>query len=237
MAFSLLSHSSFAFSATGTTTITMTGADLITVFCVWYDVDPDPVITDNQGTANTYVKLTVRDDGVFVKSALFYANASTGTFTTGASVGVGFSSGPRFAYVQAAAWSGSRTASNSYDSVENGNTTAGATSLPTNSVTPNSGHNNALIVTGLGFSASNTPTINGGFQTPIDRIDFASGNNFGGTVSYLIQTTAAAASPTWSWSTSTDGSAAIAVFRAADESGGGSVDYLQSPSLPMVGMQ
>lgn len=237
MAFALLNHSA-AVSSNGnlTTTLVMTGADLITVFGCWYDIDSDPTMTDNQGTPNTYSKLTVRDDGIFVKTAIWYANVNTGTFNTGASVAVGFSSGPRFAYLTAAAWSGSRTASQSYDSVQNGATTAGNTSLGTGSVTPNTGHNNALILTGLGFSASNTPTINGGFQTPLDRIDFVSGNNFGGIWSYLIQTTAAAASPTWSWSTSTDASTAIAVFRAADESGGGGRPLFRTPSLGGVGI-
>lgn len=238
MAYALIDHKSGAFSTSGgTPNIVFTGADLITVFVVWYDQDPDPVIVDNQTPSNTYVKLTVKADGVFLKGAIFYANATTGTFTTGGSVSVGFVTGPRFSYVEAASWSGSRTASDAYDSVQNGGTTAGATSLATGSVTPNSGHNNALIFCGLGFSASNSPTINGGFSS-IDYIDFASGLNFGGIAGYLTQTTAAAANPTWAWNTSTDALAPIAVFRAADESGGGGGGgYLQSPSLPMVGMQ
>lgn len=71
-----------------------------------------------------------------------------------------------------------------------------------------------VIVTVLGFTVTDTPTINGGFSTPLVT-PTAGGQNYGIAASYLIQTVIAAASPTWSWTNVTSPTTASASILAA----------------------
>lgn len=69
---------------------------------------------------------------------------------------------------------------------------ASATTLLMNSITPSS--NDALLLTGICSQGTDTASIDGGF-TITDQGGGVSGQR--GALAYLIQTTAAAAAPTW----------------------------------------
>lgn len=89
---------------------------------------------------------------------------------------------------------------------ENGNFGDNISSLTTGSITPSV--NNCLVIAGMGIRDTPTSpfTINGGF-TVTDSAENGAG------LAYLIQTSAAAANPTWSWTSNAFGSTAIADFK------------------------
>lgn len=102
---------------------------------------------------------------------------------------------------------------------ENGVGGSSGTSLATGSITPS--QDNCLVIAGIGVgSAAGSPSINGGF-TATEVAAGVSGHTFMGGVAYLIQTTAAAANPTWSWSGAATPTANIASFKAAAAAVGG----------------
>jgi hypothetical protein len=113
------------------------------------------------------------------------------------------------------AWSGIAAAS-SFD-VENGNGLTFGTSISTNSVTPSAA--NELVVAGLQYDDSVTPTIDSGFTIT----DTNPNTNFGaqaGQIAYLIETTATAQNPTFSWTDGSRGTAGIATFKTAAAANG-----------------
>jgi hypothetical protein len=135
----------------------------------------------------------------------YAANPTVGTGHT-------FTNSGAFNYssICAAAFSGVKTTS-PFDQ-QNG-AGASSTTLATGSVTPS--ENNELVVTHLSFSGAGLPTsINGGF-TETNDVEFGSGNNYGSTMAYLVQTTATAANPTWTRTNSSPMSARIATFKAS----------------------
>lgn len=99
------------------------------------------------------------------------------------------------------------------------NTPLGTTTAQPGSITPS--EDNELVVVCTATSNSSVaavPTINGGFSTP-DAIAFVPSVNIGVGLSYLIQTTAAAANPLWTWTTNGTGGNAIHAFKAAAAGG------------------
>jgi len=81
-----------------------------------------------------------------------------------------------------------------YDQHNDGENTASTIQYTT--MTPS--EDNEVIVACLGDTAeTNVPTINGGFSSPVGQ-QFVSGQHQGGYGAYLIQTTAAANTATWS---------------------------------------
>ena len=88
-----------------------------------------------------------------------------------------------------------------------------ASTLKPGSITPT--EDNELIVSIFGINSAGAPmSIDAGF-TETDEQEFDSGVSYGGAAAYLVQTTAAAADPTWT-RTNTNGMAAIQVsFKAA----------------------
>jgi hypothetical protein len=86
--------------------------------------------------------------------------------------------------------------------VQNGATTAGATSLQTGSVTPSVG--GSLLISGsmIGNSIS-------GFTATVTAV----GGTYPGAIAYLKQGTAAAINPAWSFGGSSEGGAVIASFK------------------------
>lgn len=88
---------------------------------------------------------------------------------------------------------------------------ATATTLQTGSVTPTS--NNQIIVALLADVAAASQTIDSGF-TITDQQALSGGVHYGGAMAYLLQGTAAAVNPTWSWGgASLDNCARIATFK------------------------
>ena len=184
--------------------IDTTGADFIVVSLSYYHTGytTDISLTDNKG--NTWTLVT-KYAGTIAANRLYYAkNPTVGsghTFTTPAV--------PAYFVISILAFSGVDTTS-PFD-VENGATSIGATSLSTGSVTPT--NDNSVVVTG--FTCDNNSgvavTIDSGFTKY--STNYSGGNNMGGGIAYLIQTTASAVNPTWNVTNFTAISAAIAVFK------------------------
>lgn len=93
---------------------------------------------------------------------------------------------------------------------ENGNNSSGSGSIQPGSVTPSL--DGSVLVTGLDNFTATTPSINGGFTS--FGAGYA-GGTLGGGIAYLIQTSAAAANPTWTYSSANIEAASIAVFKPA----------------------
>lgn len=227
MAFSLLVHSSAGGTTGGTTgAIDTTGADLIVLTVSWYTAGSAITVSDSK--SNTWTPRTTRTSDFINTAIMYFRGGSVGsghTFTV-SSVGTSFSA------IVVAAFSGS--ASVPYD-VENGAGNGGSpgTSLQTGNVTPS--EDNELVITGMGLNASMASTaINGAFVIP-EAMAYNSGVNFGAALAYLIQTTATAANPTWSWGSVDDCSTAIATFKAA-AAGGGTFSDLVNGGLANCGL-
>lgn len=204
MAIAFISSVAAAGSPTGGTTgsVDTTGANFI-AFGVAYNAGSTVVVSDSK--LNTWNVLTVQTHGA-VSCAIYYAiNPTVGTGHTFTTAGVEI-----YTAMAVEAFSGVHTTA-PFDQ-ENG-ANAFASTLATGSVTP--GEDSEVVITVLASNGACTPTsIDGGF-TETSETNFGSGNNYGVSLAYLIQTTAAAANPTWT-RTNTNGMAArIATFKVA----------------------
>ena len=198
-----------------TSGIDTTGADTLFIVACWYaSIIEDVTVSDSK--SNTWTALTKQSDGSNSRLRIWYAkNATVGTghtFTVNSST--------QYGSISASAFSGGHLTTPFDTGIESGASTAGATSLAPGSVTPS--ENNCLLLTALGNQDSNgstatTPSGYTGLNT-VDRIAFGLGIS----TAYLIQTTAGASNPSWSWTTSQRDSAVIASFKSA-AGGGGSV--------------
>lgn len=215
MAFALVNSISAALGSNGGTTGTIdtTGADLLVVHVGKFDGSTGGASggTLSDSKSNTWTALTPQD-GTDAVSRIFYCeNPTVGTghdFT--------FGNTSSFSSIEVLAFSGAKVAG-SYEA-ENGATGSG-TSLQPGSVTPT--ENGALIFTGKCWNASITGlSINSSF-TLQEEEPYGGGTNMGSAAAYLIQGTAGAINPTWSWTTSVSAAATIAVFLAEDGGGGG----------------
>lgn len=207
----LIAHTSAA-SLDGNTVTTSgvntTGATALAAF-VAYDGSSAPVPTDSNG--NTWTPLTAQS-GTFGRGRWFYAaNPIVGSGHT-ASVNASFSY-PGLIFL---AFSGI-TITSPFDQENGTGTSSGATSLATGSVTPS--ENGELILVGLSFeSIISGLGIDGTGFTIIETVPSVGGQNYGAAVAYKIQSTAAAENRTWSWTSSTDGTATIATFKSSGSS-------------------
>lgn len=185
-------------SITATTAaIDTTGANLIVLA-----VNRAVGVTPTDSKSNTWTSLTSRGTDPF--TTIWYVfNPTVGTgHTFAVSVGNSYPS------IFVSAWSGAVTSP--FDA-ENGASSASASTLQPGSITPS--ENNELVITVVGSTVEGTTySINGGF-TITNQVDGADSLAYGGAMAYLIQTTAAAANPTWTLSGVRSCSAAIACFK------------------------
>lgn len=146
-------------------------------------------LTDNKG--NTWVQDQNYSPNSF---CVVYSvkNPAVGTGHTFSTVGT------HFASLCVLAFSGTDITSQ-FDQVSVASGT-GVNSTSAGSITP--GADNAVVVSAVGLNGTGTVSINSGFSIT-DAEPQASGQDIGTGAAYLIQTTAAAANPTWS-STGTD---------------------------------
>lgn len=215
MAFALVAHAAYQLFRDGDTSsgLTTTGADLLVVVCGYNPGGTVGNLTDSKG--NTWTGLTAQTGISYEGARIFYA------WNTGAKVGAGhtftFGGTGSDPTICVSAWSGSQTASDPFDQQNGAGATA--TSLATGSITPSVA--NALVISGLGHDiVSGTISLTGGFTyTNTNGTDLAyaiGANNLGSSLAYLIQTSAAAANPTWTCPGGNDGmSALIASFKPA----------------------
>jgi hypothetical protein len=183
-------------AAVTTAGIDTTGANLIVVAVGYNTVG---TLTDSK--SNTWTALTTR--GSAPGSKLYYCVPSSvgaaHTFTWTAS----------FPSICVAAFSGAHATP--FD-LENGNNAGvSVTSIQPGSITPS--EDNELVIAGFGYNGTQTVSINGGF-TISDQKPLNSGVAYGSAMAYLIQTTAAAANPAWSWTGAQNAAASIASFKA-----------------------
>lgn len=188
--------------------IDTSGADLLVVAASWF-TSVEPALSDSLG--NTWTPLTQHSIAAAIEARLFYvrpgANVGSGhTFTL---TETGF-----YGVLGVLALSGS--VASPFD-VENGATVDPGTSLQTGSVTPT--EDNELIVAVMGLDAvGSNIAIDGGF-TLQHSVDYVNAQHQAFGLATLIQTTATAANPTWSWTNSVRSAVGIASFKAA--AGGG----------------
>jgi len=187
--------------------INTSGADGIVVAMASSSGSPATGVSDSK--SNTYSALTAQPasaGGSHIQ--LFYCAAPT--------VGSGhtFSNiGGTFQALIAVALSGTN-ASPFYDGQQ-----STADGMQAGSITPSQA--NCIAVAAFAYSSTSTPyTIDGGF-TIVDQMPLVGGQHYGIGLAYLIQTSAAAANPTWAGS-GTLAASAIAAFRASGGGGGGS---------------
>jgi len=213
MVFALITNT-FAQSSDDTTVSTSaidtTGANLIVLFTT-SDLATFPVVADSK--SNTWTGLTTFGGGTGFKPEVkiwYCLNPTVGsghTFSNNPS-GTGYPS------IAVAAFSGAGSSPfDQQNGFSSGDTTA--LTIQAGSITP--GQDNELLIAGVGWTLSagvNGRTIDGGFTKLVDG---DSGAHFYGiALAYLIQTTAAAANPTWDYSgvgTVFAGSATIASFK------------------------
>lgn len=182
MAIALVTSGSIAGSASGGTSapLNTTGATLLVIVDACQN---GTTPSDSKGNTWT-LAILVSPTGEFSSTDTYYAaNPIVGTGHT-------FTNTPNFSESQILAFSGVVTTS-PLDTP----TSASMTSGTPGSVTPT--NNGSLIITGVkSDNPGDTYTIGSGY-TIAGQIPFSAGVNFGGAAAYLIQTTAAAANPTW----------------------------------------
>lgn len=189
---------------TVTTPINTTGSSLIVVEVTSYIGVSGPSFSDNQ--SNTWTTLT-QQSGSEPQTQFYYVASpntnSSHTFT--------YSGSNSFASVCVIALSG--TATSPFDQQNGAITSTSATGQP-GSVTP--GQANEIVITAVGYNGGgDVSSINSGF-TISDHIPFSSGGYEGSGMAYLIQTSATAANPTFTLTTSVPSiTAVIATFKVA----------------------
>lgn len=174
MTFSVIASAAAAGTTSG---IDTTGADLL-VAVVGAE---SPTISDSKG--NTWTGLTLQSSTG--SSKIFYCLTPT--------VGSGHTFDPGVSYRAVAV-----LAASGADAYEAENGAIGTTPLSTGSLTPSV--DDCLVVAAGGYGHdANTFGIGGGFTIAASR-DGVTGVSYGALIAYLIQTTAAAANPSISWS-------------------------------------
>lgn len=212
MAIALVAHTSRA--ANGTTAgIDTTGATLLVAAVAWTQGSAAYTNTPTDSKSNLWMSVAIMQGEIAQTTAdvnlWVSVNPTVGaahTFTCGAG-------SPAMAV---AAFSGVATTYPIGQSRLKGATSV--TSVQPGSLTPPLDNN--LVITAIGYRDTTALSINGSF-TISDQVAFSSGVNVGIGLAYLIQTSAAAANPTWSWTNASNTTCSIAYFQPTVSAGGG----------------
>lgn len=215
MSWTLISHTAQANAGT-TTGINTTGANLLVV--VVGSGGAGTSFSDSYSNTWSTADSNATTDG---SAALYYCyNPTVGTGHT-------FSLGIGYGGVCFAAFSGSASSPLDQHLASNTSDLSVLTYQP-GSVTPTTA--GQLIISGLSIGKTSTAiSIDSGF-TIIDTAQGTSGSTYGASLAYLVQTTAAAANPTWTRDQSGDCWGVNVSFKVA----GGVVT--PPPALMMMGM-
>ncbi len=183
-----------------------TGADLLVM--IVGGVSMTNTVSDSK--SNTWNALTRYNWGTGECQMHYAYNATVGTNHT-----FTFSEASSFPGIAVLAYSGALTTSDPFDQ-ESGTGSQAASRQP-GSITP--GFDGALFVTANEFTNShNAPSVDSGF-TIQESLSWSSGVNVGVYAGDLVQTTAAALNPTWSWTGSEQGVTIMATFKPAPTDG------------------
>lgn len=192
------------------------GANFIVLAIGYAGAGSTPTVSDSKG--NTYTPLTPATFSDSYCRFYFAENPTVGSGHTWTVTGAN-----SYPSISMQAWANALTAS-VFDQQNAGSTTPSytATSVQPGSVTP--GSNNQLIVTAVSNYAdmSNVSrSINAGF-TISGQVGNVPAISYPLALAYLVQTTAAAVNPTWSWSSSERANSVIATFKSSGGGGGSS---------------
>ncbi len=217
MSFSLVastSESGPTNQAVTTAPVNTAGATLLVLSVGWYS-GSTPTVTPADSKGNTWVPLTKQIQlSTLVANQLFYCAAPTvgsgHTFTVEDLVNNIYPS------VALLAYSGAHDVP--FDQETGAVTVGNASTLATGSLTPS--QDNCLVIAGAGHEANGAGavSINAGFTALTAA--YVSGGGEGCGIASLVQTTAAAAAPTWDTTNNTGIAATLAVFKAAAAAGG-----------------
>ena len=184
----------------------MTGADTLFLLVTQStSIATDATITDSVG-GNTWEKVIRSDNAEFSCATLFRcAGASvSSSMTVTAEID---NNGCAFGLVLLGFSGGHATPDNLTES----NSADGVTSIAAGSSSLTPSLNDCVVIAGMAPGVDQS--IDGGFS--IVKIDAVGGESWGAAAGYLIQTTAAAVNPTFSWSGTTDAATVLASFRPA----------------------
>ena len=191
-------------SGGGTTSaIDTTGADLLIVGVSAYADNTATNPTDSKGNSWTALTRSPVNDP---SCRFFYA--LPGTVGTGHTFT--WSSAGSYPVIMVLAFGG--VGASPFDK-ENGARGVTVSSLATGSVTPVE-DGELLVSIWAGLETGTNPSCDNGFSL-VDSVAFGNGNNCPGASAYLVQATAAAINPTWSWTTASTAAAALATFKVA----------------------
>lgn len=205
-------------SAGGQNAVTTAGlagasaANFVFIFTAYFSA---PTVTDSNTNTYTALGTTASAGGDPVVKGWYSQGGSYTDNMTFSTVGSGTFSG-----IVAMAFSGVKATPLDTESA-GGNVNTGTTVQP-GTQTPS--ENNCILITGMGINANDgVPTIDGGFSVLSAGASYIAfgGSYYGTCVSYLIQTTAAAANPTWTNAATRKMATIMASFKAAAAGGGG----------------
>ena len=183
--------------------ISTTGASLFVACVSSYIGASAPTLSDSQ--TNTWTGLTARNEAVAVRNRMFYvaspSTSGTHNFTlTGSGT---------FGGLAVYAFSGTDTSS-PFDSQQAG-ATGNSTSSAPGSITP--AQNDSVVVSCATLDA-NISSV-GASMTLDENVAFSGGNHYAAAGAYIVQTTATAINPTWSWTGTQRYAMSIASFKPA----------------------
>lgn len=209
------SVSANSFTTATTSAVDTTGCTLLIAVISCFSTGGAAVFSDSK--SNTWTKLTLRDSGNTTNLIAYAQNPTVGSGHTFSGT-----SGTFFGSICVSGFSG--TATTSVFDQQNGATTAGATTLATGSVTPSA--NNELIIASAGSASVGQPyTIGSGFTIAVQD---PGGSSYPSGLAYLIQTSASAINPTWTFNASAEAEACIATFKAPAAAAGVSSKIYQT---------
>lgn len=196
-------------------TFDSTGAD--TLFLVFGTIDADAnTISDSKGNNWTLVR---DHNGGFDLKCYLYRSDTPATVGSGHTITVS-NTGAKIAIAVEGMAGG---ATSSIDDQENSNGALFSQTLQPGSITPS--EDNTVVITGIMASDNDRePTsINGGFTVAASSASTGENLSINIGIAYLIQTTAAAANPTWTLANgaAVHENAVIASFKATAGGGGG----------------
>jgi hypothetical protein len=193
MAIALVSSLTATPGGSGGTTAALdtSGANLLILSVSWYTINTANPSTISDSKGNTWTALTRRNSpsGHFAHRLWYATNPTVGTghtFTVTASA-------DQYPAILVYAFSGCDTAAPFV--VENGANGSDTPPLAAGSVTPAA--NGELVISGFAGNAFTGVTASG---LTVTSINSSPAFNINGAVGYLIQSTAAAINPSWSWS-------------------------------------
>ena len=185
-----------------TSAIDTTGATLL-VIAVTNQTDAAATVTDNKG--NTWTEITPRRGTSHYTSIWYSYNDSGAALTVGS--GHTFSVTGGYVGITVSAWSGTKTHTEDPKDQTNGATAVGTTtSLNTGSITPSV--NGCLVFSTLGQYLLTNRSVNSP-STILNQLNGVSGKSYGTDDAYVIQTTAASVSATYSYDSTANGNGAL----------------------------